>query len=171
MEGSRIATTLESLSKAVESDPTKGPATYAAATATILTGLKCTVRGPAGEQLETDMPTSMGGENSWPNPGWFFRASIAACCATMIASRAARLGIELAELEVKVVGDGNHRGILGLDKNISAGHSALRTDVRISARNASPEKLRELVTWAEEHSPVGRTVRDAPKNTLTIGIV
>ena len=71
MEGSRIATTLESLSKAFESDPAKGPATYAAATATILTGLKCKVRGPAGEQLETDMPTSMGGENSWPNPGWF----------------------------------------------------------------------------------------------------
>ncbi|MGH7487894.1 MAG: OsmC family protein, partial [bacterium] len=105
------------------------------------------------------------------NPGWFFRASLAACCSTIIASRAARLGIDLTELEVKVVGEGNHRGMLGLDKNISAGHSALRTDVRVSARNASAEQLRELVIWAEEHSPVGRTVRDAPENTLTIEIV
>ena len=88
----------------------------------------------------------------------------------MVASRAAQLGFDLTELEVKVVGEGNHRGMLGLDKNISAGHSALRTDIRISARNASPEELRELVIWAEEHSPVGRTVRDAPKNTLTIEI-
>jgi uncharacterized OsmC-like protein len=89
----------------------------------------------------------------------------------MIATRAARLGIDLSELEVKVAGEGNHRGMLGLDESILAGHSALRTDVRISARNSSPEKLCELVTWAEEHSPVGRTVRDAPKNTLTIEIV
>jgi hypothetical protein len=89
----------------------------------------------------------------------------------MIASRAAQLGIELTELEVVVGGEGNHRGMLGLDNNISAGHSAINTRVRVSARNAGPEKLRELVTWAEEHSPVGRTVRDAPKSTLTIETV
>src|SRR5437867_2560345 len=99
MESPRIAATLDSLSRAFESDPAKGPATYAAATAKVLNGLKCRVTGPAGEQLETDMPTSMGGEGSW-----FFRASLAACCATMITSRAAQLGIELSELEVKVVG-------------------------------------------------------------------
>ena len=40
MEGSRIATTLESLSKAFESDPAKGPARYAAATAKVLNGLE-----------------------------------------------------------------------------------------------------------------------------------
>ena len=171
MEVSRIATTLESLIKAFRSDNTKGQSTYAAATARVLGGLKCRVTGPAGEQLETDMPKPMGGEGSSPNPGWFFRAAMAACCATMVASRAAQLGIEVTELEVKVTGEGNHRGMLGLDDNISAGHSSLRTDVRIAARNANPQELRELVTWANEHSPVGRTVRDAPNNTLTIEIV
>ena len=95
----------------------------------------------------------IGNINALPTKGdWVFRASLAACCSTMIASRAALLGIELTELEVKVVGEGNHRGMLGLDKNISAGHSALGTHVRIAARNASPEQLRDLVVWAEEHS-------------------
>src|SRR5262245_21770421 len=164
MESPRIATTLESLIRAFKSDPSKGPATYAAATAKVLGGLKCRVTGPAGEQLETDMPTSMGGEGLAPNPGWFFRAALAACCATTITSRAAQLGIEVAELEVKVTGEGNHRGILGLDDNISAGHSRLRTNVRIAARNASVQELRDLVTWADDRSPVGCTVRDAPKN-------
>ena len=167
----RIAGALESLSRAFESDPSKGPATYATATARVVDGLKCRVTGPSGEQVETDMVKSMGGEGSSPNPGWLFRASVAACCSTMIASHAARLGIELTELEVVVGGKGNHRGMLGLDDKISAGDSALNTHVRISARNAAPEQLRELVTWAEDHSPVGRTVRDAPKNTLTIEIV
>jgi uncharacterized OsmC-like protein len=171
MQTSHIAETLKSLSEAFASDPSKGPATYAAATARVVGGLKCRVTGPAGEQLETDMPKSMGDAGSSPNPGWFFRASMAACCATMVASRAAQLGIELKDLEVMVAGEGNHRGILGLDNNISAGHLAINTRVRVAARNAGPEKLRELVAWAEEHSPVGRTVRDAPKNTLTIEVV
>jgi uncharacterized OsmC-like protein len=171
MSASGIATALASLSSAFESDPTKGPATYVPATAKLLNGLKCRVTGPAGEQLETDMPISMGGEGSSPNPGWFFRASLAACCSTMIALRAAQLGIELTELEVNVMAEGNHRGMLGLDEKISAGHSALRTNVRISAHNTSAEQLRELVTWAEEHSPVGCTVRDGPESLLTIEIV
>ena len=171
MQGSSIATALESLITAFKSDPSKGPATYTAATAKVLSGLKCRVTGPAGEQLQTDMPMSMGGEGSSPNPGWFFRATLAACCATMIASRAAQLGIEVAELEVTVTGEGNHRGMLGLDHNMSAGHSSLRTHVRIGARNAKAQEIREVVTWADEHSPVGCTVRDAPKNTLTIEIV
>ena len=171
MQSSHIAKALKSLSEAFASDASKGPATYAAATARVVDALKCRVTGPAGERLETDMPKSMGGAGSSPNPGWFFRASMAACCATMVASRAAQLGIELTELEVVVGGEGNHRGMLGLDSNISAGHLAINTRVRVAARNARPEKLRELVAWAEEHSPVGQTVRDAPKNTLTIEIV
>jgi uncharacterized OsmC-like protein len=171
MQNAHIAKTLKNLGDEFESDPSKGPLSYPAATARVVDGLKCRVTGPAGQQLETDMPKFMGGDGSSPNPGWFFRASMAACCSTMIASRAAQLGIELTELEVVVGGEGNYRGMLGLDNNISAGHSAINTRVRISARNASPEKLRELVTWAEEHAPVGRTVRDAPKNTLTVDIV
>lgn len=171
MESSSIAAALDSLSKTFETNPAKGPATYATAVAKVVGGLKCRVTGPAGEQLETDMPLSMGGEGSSPNPGWFFRASLAACCSTMIASQAARLGIALTDLEVKVTGEGNHRGMLGLDNNISAGHAALRTGVRIASQNATPEQLRELVRWAEEHSPVGRTVRDAPKNILNIEVL
>jgi uncharacterized OsmC-like protein len=148
MEPQRIAATLESLGKAFQSDPTKGPAKYAPATARVVQGLKCRITGPAGEVLETDMPTSMGGDGSCPNPGWYFRATLAACLATMVVSRAAQLGIELTDLEVTVVGEGNHRGMLGLDDTISAGHSALRTNARISARNASAEALRALVAWA-----------------------
>jgi organic hydroperoxide reductase OsmC/OhrA len=105
MQSSHIAKTLKSLGEAFESDPSKGPATYATATARVVDGLKCRVTGPAGEQLETDMPKSMGGGGSSSNPGWFFRASMAACCATMVASRAAQLGIELTELEVVVGGE------------------------------------------------------------------
>jgi OsmC-like protein len=82
--------------------------------------------------------------------------------------RAARLGIHLTKLEVSVESDGDNRGILGLDDKFSAGLSSLRTNVQIGADNANPEQLQELVRWAERHSPVGCTVRDAPINTINI---
>ena len=170
MDNSTIATALDSLSKVFEANPEKAYAKYARATATLLNGLKCRVTGSSGEQIETDMPGSMGGAGSNPNPGWFFRASLAACCSTMIAAQAARLGIILTDLEVTVTGEGDHRGMLGVGSNIPAGHSTLRTEVRIAAQNADREQLEQLVRWADEHSPVGCTVRNSPNSTLTVSV-
>lgn len=171
MAGSDIRSALESLSRTIAAQPEKAKAKHGPATATIEQGLKCRVTGPLGERIETDMPPAMGGTASGPNPGWFFRASIASCCATVIAMRAAQLGISLSKLEVTVESDGDHRGILGLDDQVSAGASALRTNVRIGADNAAPGQLEDLVRWAEKHSPVGCTVQNAPENTLNVLVV
>jgi len=172
MTGSDIRSALETLSRTVAAEPGKAKAKHGPATATIdQGGLKCRVTGPLGEHIQTDMPPAMGGTASGPNPGWFFRASIASCSATVIAMRAAQLGISLSKLEVTVESDGDHRGILGLDDQVSAGASALRTKVRIGADNAAPGQLEDLVRWAEKHSPVGCTVQDAPANTLSVVIV
>jgi uncharacterized OsmC-like protein len=168
---SPIATALETVSAAITANPEKARAKYASATATLADGLKCRVTGPSGERIETDMGKAMGGEASAPNPGWYFRASIAACCSTAIAMNAARRGINLTALEVTVEADGDNRGILGMDQNVSAGHAALRTNVKIAADNATPEQLDDLVRFAESHSPVGCTVRDAPPNPLRIDVV
>ncbi|MBR1124362.1 OsmC family protein [Bradyrhizobium lablabi] len=157
------------MSNAVRANPHMARTTFAPVIATVDNRLRCRVTGASGEQIETDMPRAMGGENANPSPGWFFRASLAACCATMITAQAARLGIVLTKLEVRVGADGDTRGILGLD-DISAGYSALTTDVEIGAQAADPEQLRDLVRWVEAHSPVGCTVRDSPPNTLRVVI-
>ena len=167
---SPIATTLDNLTAALKAAPEKARAKYASATATLTDGLKCNVTGPYGETIVTDMTKAMGGEATAPNPGWYFRASIAACCSTAIAMNAARRGINLTALEVTVEADGDNRGLLGMDENVSAGHAALRTNVKIAADNATPEQLQELVRFSEAHSPVGCTVRDAPPNTLRIDV-
>ena len=168
---SSIAAALETVSAAIQANPEKARAKYAPATATLTNGLKCSVTGPSGESIETDMGKAMGGEASAPNPGWYFRASIAACCSTAIAMNAARRGIHLTALEVTVEADGDNRGILGMDENVSAAHATLRTNVKIAADNATREQLEDLVRFAEAHSPVGCTVRDAPPNTLRIDVV
>jgi uncharacterized OsmC-like protein len=169
MEGSQIGAALEKLGETYARQPERAWTRYSPAIATLDGGLKCRVAGAGGtEEIKTDMPMAMGGSASSPNPVWFFRASLASCCATVIAMRAARLGINLAKLEVAVEGEGDTRGILGLDDRISAGMSELRTTVQITADNAGAERLEELVRWSVEHSPVAATVREAPKHTVVV---
>lgn len=171
METADINSALKSLRDKIADQPEKAMAKHVPATARIENGLKCLVEGTRGELIETDMPNAMGGNGSAPNPGWVFRASLASCCATVIAMQAAQQGIELTTLEVTVESDGDLRGILGLDDTITAGMSSLKTNVRIGADNATPEQLREIVEWGSAHAPVGCTVQNAPGNATVIDIV
>lgn len=160
---------IERLSAEISADPTKARAKNVPATARLTDGLKCEVTGPQGQRLMTDMPPAMGGGASAPNPGWLMRGAIASCTATVIAMRAAKLGVALETLEVAVDTDSDLRGILGLDERISAAHGPVRIRVRIRGE-ANEEALREIVAWAEAHSPVGCTVRGAPACSLEIEV-
>ncbi len=166
---SRIKEAIEQLSAGIAAEPAKARPKNAAATARLVDGLRCEVTGPRQERVLTDMPPAMGGEGSAPNPGWLMRGAIASCTATVIAMRAAKLGVALSTLEVSVDTDSDLRGILGLDQNVSAGHGPVRMKVRI-AGNAAPQVLRDIVAWADAHSPVGCTVRNAPAYLMDVEV-
>lgn len=165
-----IREALEVLGRKLSEQPEKARAKNAPATASLDAGLRFRVSGPNGEAAATDMPPAMGGSASAPNPGWYMRAALASCCATVIAMRAAQSGIALTALDVTVESESDSRGMLGFEDGISAGLSGLRTKVRIAAENASEQQLRELVRWADGHSPVGCTVRDSPRMNLDITV-
>lgn len=165
-----IREALGKLGRMLGERPEKARARNAPATARMVGGLRCEVRGPGGEVQQTDMPPALGGAASAPTPGWLFRASLASCTATTIAMRAAMLGIELTTLEVTVEADSDTRGMLGLDETVSAGLAPIRMRVRIGAAGASAEQLRELVEWGDRHSVVGCTVRSAPGYALDVAI-
>jgi len=170
MSDPSIREAIERLSAAISADPAKARAKNASATARVTEGLRCEVTGPRDERAVTDMPAAMGGKASGPNPAWLLRAAMASCTATVIAMRAAKLGVALSTLEVKVESESDTRGILGLDERVSAGLGVLRTTVRIGG-SAESQSLRELVAWADAHSPVGCTVRRAPACSLEIEVV
>jgi uncharacterized OsmC-like protein len=167
----KVREAIENLSAAISADPMKARPKNVPATARLTEGLRCELTGPYNERLVTDMAPAMGGTASGPNPGWLLRGAIASCTATVIAMRAAKLGVALSNLEVTVETDSDLRGILGLDENVSAGHGPVRMKVKIGAPTASPEVLREIVTWADRHSPVTCTVRQAPQCSLEIQVV
>jgi len=161
---------IERLSTAIRAEPAKAKGKNVPATARLTEGLKCEVTGPNQERVVTDMSAPMGGGATAPNPAWFLRAGMASCAATVIAMRAAKLGISLSILEVTVESDSDLRGILGLDEKVSAGLNPMRTKVRIGG-DADPEALRALVEWADAHSPVGCTVRNSAACSLDVQVV
>lgn len=169
MSDSTVREAIERLSATIAADPSKARA-KSGATARLTEGLKCEITGPRGERVFTDMPPAIGGSASAPNPGWLLRAAMASCAATVIAARAAKLGIDLSTLEVSVESESDQRGLLGLDDSISAGLGAWRTKVTI-AGSADTKTLRELVAWADAHSPVGCTVRRGAAGSLDIDVV
>ena len=165
-----IREALEGLARQFAEEPERARVRTGPTTARIVAGLRCEVRGPGGETLLTDMGQSMGGEASAPAPGWLMRASLASCTATCIAMRAATLGVALSMLEVTVVSEADQRGMLGLDEHIPPGPSAFRVRVRLAAPNASPDELRALAEWADQHSPVASTARGNPRYSLEVDV-
>jgi len=82
---------------------------------------------------------------------------------------AVRRGIRLDLLEVTVDTESDLRGILGLG-DVGAGQNAVRTSVKIRG-DADAQTLRELVTFADGHSPVGCTLSDTPQFSLDIEVL
>lgn len=167
----KIREAIEQLSTAISAEPMKARAKNAPATARLTEGLRCELTGPYNERLVTDMAPALGGTATGPNPGWLLRGALASCTATVIAMRAAKLGVALSSLEVTVETDSDLRGILGLDEKVSAGHGPVRMKVNIGAPSVSPDVLREIVEWADRHSPVTCTMRQAPECSLEIKVV
>jgi uncharacterized OsmC-like protein len=171
MSTASVREAIERLDAAIRAKPEKARAKNAPATARVTNLLQCEVSGPNGERLTTDMPPAMGGTASGPNPGWLLRGALASCTATVIAMRAAKLGVDLSSLEVTVESESDNRGILGLDAGVSAGLGEVRTRVKIGALTASADELRDIVKWADAHSPVACTIRHSPACSLEVEVL
>jgi uncharacterized OsmC-like protein len=100
------------------------------------------------------MVPSVGGTATAPSPGWLLRASEASCVATLIAMRAAMLGIALDTLDVTVDSESDDRGLLGIDDAVPAGPLTSRVAVRLRAAGADPTELEEMARWGVRHCPV-----------------
>ena len=153
METADIRRALSSIAEHLTAHPEDGKSEDDPARATLESGLRIRVEGPGSWSITTDMPSPMGGEGSAPSPGWLRRAAQASCEATMVAIRAAQEGIVLDYLRVTVGSVSDDRGMLGL-ADVHPGPTESYARIEVSAKGVSPEKLREIVRWAEAHSPV-----------------
>jgi uncharacterized OsmC-like protein len=116
--------------------------------------LRFRIEDASGHKLISDMPTSIGGGDTAPSPGWLMRAALASCTATLIAMRAAQMDIQLTQLEVDVDSESDDRGILGMDASVPAGPLKVRVLVKIGSQGADQETLQEVADWGGKHCPV-----------------
>jgi uncharacterized OsmC-like protein len=162
MPPEHIRSAIESAVAHLTDHPEEARYTDTVATAILQEGLRIKVEGPTGETVATDMPTSVGGTNSAPSPGWLFRAALASCEATLIAMRAAHVGIALTRIEVSVDSESDDRGILGIAPDVPPGPLTISVRVVARASDAS-HPVRDLIEWGHRHCPVqdaaGRAVR------------
>ena len=164
----------EAIGKAVgylTQHPEEARHTDSPAVASLDGGLRVTVTDPDGRTIKTDMPKGVGGTESAPSAGWLFRAAIAACDTTLIAMRAAMLGIELTDVEVTIDSESHDHGILGIDPSVPAGPLSVRTKVKIAASDTDEQTLRDLVEWAVAHCPVCDATKRAIPVTTDVEVV
>ncbi|MEX2548156.1 MAG: OsmC family protein [Chloroflexota bacterium] len=135
-------------------------------------GLAVHVTGPNDATISTDMPTSVGGTNTTASPGWYLRAAEASCVATLIAMRAAQLGVTITEVEVTVDSESNDWGILGIGddtgQSVPAGPLSTRVAARVLATNSDATQIQQIVNWAVDHCPVTEAVKRAVPMTVEV---
>ena len=73
---------------------------------------------------------------------------------TLIAMRAAMLGITLDALEVTVDSESDDRGLLGIDDDVPAGPLRGRVSVRLASAGVDPRTLDDIARWGVRHCPV-----------------
>jgi uncharacterized OsmC-like protein len=150
---------IESASTYLGEHPDEARYTDSIARARVEGGLRVRVEGAAGETLVTDMPSAVGGAGSAPSPGWFLRAAVAACVASLATMRAAQLGWAGFHCDVEVDSESDDRGILGLEPSVPGGPLSMRVGLRMAGDGAGLEALEELAVWAVDHCPVSDAVR------------
>lgn len=170
MGAPEIRAAIESAVGYLTEHPDEARYTDSIAVASIVDGLVVRVSGPDGSSITTDMSTSVGGTATAPSPGWLLRAAEASCVATLIAMRAATLGITLDTLEVTVDSESDDRGILGIDETVPAGPLSGRVAVRIGARGVDPADLEAIARWGVAHCPVCDALERAVPVSVEVAI-
>ena len=154
MAADAIRTAIGAATEYLAQHPDEARSTDSAATATVVDGLVVRVTGPGGAVITTDMVASVGGTATAPSPGWLLRAAEASCVATLIAMRAAMLGITLDTLDVTVdFGVGRPRAPRNR-RRVPAGPLSSRVSVRLIAAGVDPATLEEMAQWGVKHCPV-----------------
>lgn len=170
MSGEHVRKSIEGVVSYLQEHPNEARSTDPAATAIWERGLRFKAESPRGALVVSDMSKTMGGEGSAPSPGWLMRAALATCAATLTVMRAAQERLELTMLTVSVESESDSRGLLGMDDSVHAGPLGVRMRIRIGADGASEEKLRQIVKWAEAHSPVADAIHRAVPTQTEIEI-
>ncbi len=103
--------------------------------------------------FEEDEPPVLLGRNEGANPVEYVLIGLSGCLTTTLVANAAVRGIKLRSVESHLEGDLDARGFLGMEGARRNGYEQIQVRFKIDA-DASDEEIRELVSLAQQRSPV-----------------
>ncbi|WKE67221.1 OsmC family protein [Gallaecimonas kandeliae] len=99
-----------------------------------------------------------GGPHDAATPGDLLCAALCACHELTLRMVANLMGLEIDTLEVRVEGDVDLRGSLGMG-TAPVGFQAMRVQTKVSLRNGGPSEVARLMRTAEACCVVGQTLQ------------
>ncbi|MGA2428787.1 MAG: OsmC family protein [Candidatus Acidiferrum sp.] len=105
----------------------------------------------------------VGGDGTGACSGDLLLGALAACAQITCQMVAAAMGIPTERIEVRVAGDLDLRGTLGIAKDVPVGFSCIRVHFDVAAPNATPEQLKGLREKTEQYCVVMQTLLQPPK--------
>ena len=111
---------------------------------------------------EAQAHTGVGGAGTAACSGDMLLGALAACAQLTCQMVATAMGIETEHIEVRVEGDLDLRGTLGIDQSVPAGFSAIRLSFDVEAPGASDEEISSLISKTERYCTVLQTLRQPP---------
>jgi uncharacterized OsmC-like protein len=123
-------------------------------------GLTCRVE--TGRALvQAGLHPATGGTGEFACSGDMLLEALAACAGVTLGAVATAIGIELKDGTVRVEGDLDFRGTLGISKDARVGFQAIRLWFELDT-SASDEQLDQLVRLTERYCVVYQTLRQPP---------
>ena len=105
---------------------------------------------------ETDMPFVLNCSNTAPNPPEFLLHSLASCMTTSMMMLASAKGIEVDDVTIKIEGDLNLNGFLGLDSCVLKEYEKIKVSIEVEG-NLTDDEREELLMLSKK-SPIYNTI-------------
>jgi len=143
-------------------DPASSRITLTAKGAETATPLACSVDiGRAVYSAEAHR--GVGGSGAAACSGDLLLGALAACAQLTCQLVATAMGVPTRGIEVRVSGDMDLQGTLGISKEVPVGFEAIRVQFDVDAPQATAEQLRALQEKTEQYCVVLQTLLHPPK--------
>ena len=107
--------------------------------------------------IMTDEPPEVLGKDAGVSPLEMTLGALASCLMVGYSANAAAMGIDLEEVTLDLVGEGDLRGFMNIGST-RPGLSKISVSANVRAKNATPQKLQELHDYVNQHSPIWDTL-------------
>ena len=124
--------------------------------------VRIAIENQAGVQLDIGAHHSVAGTEDIGCSGDYFLASLAACYEITLRLVAVASKITINRLTLRVEGDWDARGTLGLDPDVAVGFTDIRIAVELEAEGPE-DRLAQLGELTERYCVVSQTLKNPPR--------